>query len=120
MEKFYELYQRGNNNYGHDHDDGNHGAGSDIGSHRIGELTEDWWQWAVQLPTGANPFEDKTGQYAAMGDVGRVFYVAGIGGSDADPRAEVATAERSFEVPANSLLLIPTLNWSDSLPENPL
>jgi len=87
---------------------------------RVTELTEDWWQWAVQLPSGENPFEDPTREYASLGDVGRVFFLAGIGGNtDDDPSDVVAVEERSFEIPFGRTLLVPALNWADSIPQNP-
>lgn len=65
------------------------------------EITADWWQWVLSEPQATNPQYDKNGDFAASGDQGKYFFVAGTFGGD---------AERSFTVDANQKLVIPLLN----------
>jgi len=41
-------------------------------------LAAHWWQWALAEPTSNNPLLDTTGQFAALNQQGRVWFVAVI------------------------------------------
>lgn len=44
-----------------------------------GTLAGEWWNWALQYPAATNPILDTTGASCQLGDVGRVFLLAGSG-----------------------------------------
>ena len=39
-----------------------------------------WWQWALSIPTNANPVKDTTGKNCAQGQKGPVWFLAGTFG----------------------------------------
>ena len=60
-----------------------------------------WWQWAVSIPADVNPLLDATGQNAALGQSGPVWFLAGnLGG----------TSVRRVTVPTGKALLVPLVN----------
>lgn len=60
-----------------------------------------WWQWVTAIPAASNPLVDQTGQNAALGQSGKVWFLAGnLGG----------VSERTITVPANKALFFPILN----------
>lgn len=60
-----------------------------------------WWQWAFSIPAPIHPILDQTGQNAAIGQSGDVWFLAGnIGG----------TSERTATVPPGKALFVPILN----------
>ena len=40
-------------------------------------LATSWWQWALETPASENPLTDTTGQFAAVNQSGRVWFLAG-------------------------------------------
>jgi hypothetical protein len=66
-----------------------------------GEWSGAWWRWAYSFPTGANPVEDLTGEFADLGQSGNVWLLAGTFGQ---------VAERTVTVPAGKALFIPIAN----------
>jgi hypothetical protein len=93
--------------------------GSEFDGLSMEQWTESWWQWAMQLPTGEdkNPFqEDQFSFNAGAGDVGNVFFLAGIAGTEEDDTPNIADAERTILVSSNDTILLPALNWANSLP----
>jgi len=80
--------------------------------------TEEWWQWAVQLPTGNNPFEDLEGALAKDGNVRHnLFFLAGLAGSSESQAPNTAGVRREFDVPSNVKLVVPILNTAESVPD---
>jgi hypothetical protein len=73
------------------------------GGKSYGQWTAAWWQWAVSAPAGQNPwFDDTTGQFAAVGQSGQVWFLgASLGGS----------VERSFTIPQGKMLFLPVTPW---------
>src|SRR5271165_2523261 len=43
----------------------------------LSELTGEWWQWALSIPSGQNPQTDGTGQYCMVGQRGPIWFLAG-------------------------------------------
>lgn len=93
-------------------------------SHKNGptmeKLSEDWWRWAIQLPSGDgnNPFEDLTGDAARAGNVGdHTFFLAGFAGNSEDPDPKVSRATREFAVPEKATIIVPVLNTMESVPD---
>jgi hypothetical protein len=65
-------------------------------------LSGHWWQWALSIPAAINPVADATGEFAAVGQSGPVWYLAGNFGG---------TTERTITVPAEKALFFPILNY---------
>ncbi len=66
-----------------------------------GEWGGRWWQWALSSSPATNPVVDPTGEFAALGQSGPVWFLAGTYGG---------TAERTVTVPAGKALFFPILN----------
>ncbi|HAK94459.1 MAG TPA: hypothetical protein DCM87_05525 [Planctomycetes bacterium] len=70
------------------------------------ELAGDWWNWALQFPSEVNPLLDTTGEFGALGQEGRVWFLAGnFGGENV----------RELRVPPDKAVLVPMFNslwWS--------
>lgn len=68
-----------------------------------------WWQWAYSIPLASNPVADETGEFAANGQGGPVWFLAGTFGGD---------VTREVTVPAGKALFFPIINtvWI-SLPD---
>lgn len=69
-----------------------------------GEWSAKWWQWALSFPTNTNPMLDTTGQDAALGQSGPVWFLAGTMGA-------LPSVERAATVPAGKSLFFPVLNY---------
>jgi hypothetical protein len=68
------------------------------------ELSQQWWQWALSVPTAANPILDTNGSSALVNNNGPVFFVAGNFG---------VNSVRNFNVPAGKPIFFPLLNNID-------
>lgn len=62
-----------------------------------------WWQWANSIPAASNPIIDQTGEFAAVGQNGPVWFIGGVLGNS-------GTAERTIKIPAGKALFMPVLN----------
>ena len=67
-----------------------------------GQWGDAWWQWALSIPADVNPMLDPTGEFAAEGQSGSVWFLAGTQGG---------TAVRTVTVPAGKSLFFPIYNW---------
>jgi hypothetical protein len=67
------------------------------------QLSAEWWQWALSIPTSENPQLDTTGENCMVGQRGSVWFLAGtfFGGS----------ATRTCAVPEDKLLFFPVINF---------
>jgi hypothetical protein len=74
-------------------------------SHAFGtsyaELGAAWLEWALAAPSSTNPILDMDGSYAAMGQSGKVWFLAGTTGGN---------ATRSVTVPRGTALFFPIVN----------
>jgi hypothetical protein len=61
-----------------------------------------WWQWALSIPVDQNPLLDPTGEHCAVGQSGRVWFLAGTFGG--------GPATRTCTVPAGKPLFFPIVN----------
>src|SRR3990170_3657933 len=43
-----------------------------------GEWSAQWWRWVYSLPVAENPWFDETGEMAANGQAGHVFFLVGV------------------------------------------
>src|SRR5215510_5277808 len=66
------------------------------------ELSTEWWQWAVSIPTSANPLTDTTGTDCLVGQRGATWFLAGVlaGG----------TVTRTCSIPQGRMLFFPIIN----------
>jgi hypothetical protein len=64
----------------------------------LGEWSGAWIQWAYSIPADQNPVLDTTGEFAAVGQSGPVWFLAGTFGGP---------AERTVTVPAGKALFFP-------------
>jgi hypothetical protein len=66
------------------------------------ELSAQWWQWAVSIPTSVNPpFTDTTGADCMVGQRGATWFLAGNGGG---------TTTRTCSIPQGTMLFFPVIN----------
>jgi hypothetical protein len=68
----------------------------------LSELTAEWWQWALSIPTDQNPQSDPTGQFCMVGQRGPLWFLAGTFNGD--------VATRSCSVPEDKTLFFPVAN----------
>jgi hypothetical protein len=66
------------------------------------QLAADWLEWAVAIPAETNPIVDPDGSFAAMGQSGKVWFLAGNFGG---------TTERTVTVPNGTALFFPIVNY---------
>src|SRR6267378_5783893 len=66
------------------------------------ELSTEWWQWALSIPTSVNPLLDATGGKGVVGQRGSVWFLAGVFGG--------GTATRDCQVPDEKRLFFPVIN----------
>jgi hypothetical protein len=70
---------------------------------QLPELTAEWWQWALSIPTSVNPLTDATGDFCMVGQRGPIWFLAGNGTGE-------ATVTRTCSVPADKTLFFPVIN----------
>jgi hypothetical protein len=68
----------------------------------VKQLSAEWWQWALSIPTSENPQMDDTGEDCMVGQRGEVWFLAGVSGS--------GIATRTCSVPADKSLFFPVAN----------
>jgi len=66
------------------------------------QLSAQWWQWALSIPTSVNPQLDTTGENCMVGQRGSVWFLAGSFGG--------GTTTRTCAVPADKELYLPVIN----------
>jgi hypothetical protein len=66
------------------------------------QLSVEWEQWALSIPTSVNPTLDKTGENAVVGQRGSVWFLAGVSNG--------GTATRTCSVPQGVALFFPVIN----------
>ena len=69
-----------------------------------GQWGDAWWQWAMSIPADMNPVMDTTGEFAAVGQSGPVWFLAGTYGGG-------VPTERTVTIPAGKALFFPIYNW---------
>ena len=79
-------------------------------SHAYGKSYEQWsaaWlQWALSIPAASNPIFDNTGAFAAVGQSGKVWFLAGTSGT-----GEVHHVDRNVIIPEDTALFFPIVNY---------
>ncbi len=79
--------------------------GAKIEGKTYAEWSAAWWQWALSIKKDRNPILDKTGAFAAEGQDGPVFFLAGNAGGE---------TSRKCSVPAGKPIFVPILNYIES------
>lgn len=74
----------------------------------LGEWSAVWWKWAYAIPVNDNPLLDSTGAKSKFGDVGAVFFLAGL----FNPSGS-ASVTRTVTIPANKFIFFPLENFVD-------
>jgi hypothetical protein len=64
-------------------------------------LLNEWWQWALSIPSSVNPILDNSGKACALGQRGNVWFLAGNTGG---------RSSRQCTLPAGVRVLIPLHN----------
>ncbi len=77
-----------------------------------GEWGDIWWNWAVQSPSATNPMLDETGNNCAVGQSGRVWFLAGVLRDQYTPRTY--SVNRTCTVPAGKILFFPLVNYFEA------
>jgi hypothetical protein len=76
--------------------------GSSVKGASVAQLSTEWWQWAMSIPSEVNPLRDLTGANCGAGQQGAVWFLAGGFGS--------SKIRRSCVVPAGKPLFFPVVN----------
>jgi hypothetical protein len=66
------------------------------------DLSAQWAQWALSIPTSVNPQLDTTGQNCMVGQSGSIWFLSGVFGG--------GTVTRTCSVPADKVLFFPVAN----------
>jgi hypothetical protein len=76
---------------------------STVACRTLGEWAALWWSWAFSFPVNDNPLLDTTGEKAKFGDVGPVFFLAGVYNASGN-------ITRKATVPPGKLIFFPVVN----------
>jgi hypothetical protein len=68
----------------------------------MGQLSAEWWQWALSIPTSVSPLTDTTGDNAVVGQRGSIWFLAGVSNG--------GTVVRNVSVPQGASLFFPVVN----------
>jgi hypothetical protein len=74
-----------------------------VAGHTLAEWSAKWWQWAFSQPVNDSALFDQTGALARNGDMGKVFFLAGV-------VSESGTAHRTITLPSGTPIFFPVLN----------
>lgn len=69
--------------------------------HSYDEWSQDWWRWALSIPTGINPILDENGDSCAYGQHGPVWFLAGNFGGP---------TTRTCSIGCNKAIFLPIVN----------
>lgn len=79
-------------------------------SHAYGKSYQEWsaaWlKWALSIPAASNPILDPSGAFAAVGQSGKVWFLAGTTGTGVVP-----PVVRNVSVPSGTPLFFPIVNY---------
>lgn len=76
--------------------------GSTPGGQTYGRWAAEWWQWVLSLPAATNPIVDTTGANCALGQIDKVWFLAGSGGNE--------SVSRSCTIPSGRSIFFPLIN----------
>jgi hypothetical protein len=75
-----------------------------------GEWAAGWMQWAIGASAAENPVGDQTGEFCAVGQEGKVWYLAGTFGDTDLAEVPLPVTERACTVSADKALFFPVVN----------
>lgn len=79
-----------------------------VASHgELSQLSAEWWQWALSIPTPMNPLLDQTGDDCMVGQRGPTWFLAGVFGSGGRP------VYRNCTLPEGKELFFPAINQAN-------
>jgi hypothetical protein len=81
---------------------------STVAGRTLGEWSAVWWKWAYAIPVDDNPLLDSTGAKSKFGDVGAIFFLAGLFNPSGN-----ASVTRTVTIPANKFIFFPLENFVD-------
>ena len=70
------------------------------------EWSAAWMKWVLPIPASVNPILDNTGAFAAYGQSGKVWFLAGTTGTGAVP-----PVVRTITIPTGTSLFFPIVNY---------
>lgn len=76
---------------------------STVRGNTLAEWSAEWWKWAFSQPVDDSALFDQTGELARNGDVGDVFFLAGVVNDS-------GTVHRTITVPSGTPIFFPVLN----------
>lgn len=77
-----------------------------VAGRTLGEWSASWWKWAYAFPTNDNPLLDTTGAKSHFGDVGDVFFLAGLFNIPSS-----SSVTRTATVPSHKFIFFPLDNF---------
>jgi hypothetical protein len=81
-----------------------------------GEWANRYYQWLAIIPPEENPQEDPTGANAAVGQTGKVWFLATTGAWQDVEGGVYSSVERSITVPNGKGLFLPLNLWWQNIP----
>jgi hypothetical protein len=85
------------------------GPGFVLDGKSAADLSEAWWKWAMSSPAEVNPVRDMSGDHCAVGQEGRVWFLAGGFGS--------SKISRACTIPFGKYVFFPAVNMAYWPPE---
>ncbi|MHA6897021.1 hypothetical protein ACQUJT_23535 [Ralstonia pseudosolanacearum] len=83
--------------------------GSAVSGRSVGQLSAEWWQWAMSIPPETSPLRDSTGANCGTAQQGAVWFLAGGFGSSKFRRTCVIPANRPLFFPVVNMLYYPAM-----------
>lgn len=77
-----------------------------VAGRTLGEWSAIWWKWAYALPADDSPLLDATGTKSRFGDVGEVFFLAGLFNIPSS-----SSVTRTATVPSRKFIFFPLENF---------
>jgi hypothetical protein len=81
----------------------------------VSELSELWWQWAGPMPSGQSALDDTTGARCELGDMGKIFFLAGIAGQSTVGNPLAPSVVRSCTIRSGTAIFAPLLNLENAI-----
>jgi hypothetical protein len=78
---------------------------TDVQGKNYEQWSAKWWQWALAQPNSVNPINDVDGAFAARGQSGKVWFLAGTSWS-----VNPEPTERTVTIPRDKAIFFPIVN----------
>jgi len=70
---------------------------------QLPQLSAQWWEWAISIPTAYNPMIDPTGANCVVGQRGDLWFLAGVWSA--------GPVTRTCSLPEDKMLFFPVVNY---------